>query len=103
MTASPTLEASTAMPQVLVLDETLDLNAASELAKTLGGLRGTAITIDPSQVGRVGAQCIQVLISASKTWSGDGIDFAVMPGSEPFAEGLELLGLTSFFFNESVN
>jgi chemotaxis protein CheX len=87
-------------PNVVILDETLDLNAASELARTFAGLRGAPVTIDPSHVGRVGAQCIQVLIAASKTWKADGIYFAVTPGSEPFNEGLDLLGLHSFFSNE---
>jgi chemotaxis protein CheX len=87
-------------PNVVVLDETLDLNCASELARTLGSLRGTPITIDPSHVTRVGAQCIQVLIAASKTWKTDSVYFTVTPGSEPFNEGLDLLGLTSFFSNE---
>ncbi|MDX7951094.1 STAS domain-containing protein [Lichenihabitans sp. Uapishka_5] len=87
-------------PNVVVLDETLDLNAASELARTFAGLRGAPVTIDPSHVGRVGAQCVQVLIAARKTWMADGTYFTVTPGSEPFNEGLDLLGLTSFFSNE---
>ena len=87
-------------PNVVILDETLDLNAASELARTFAGLRGAPVTIDPSHVGRMGAQCVQVLIAASKTWRADGIYFAVTPGSEPFNEGMDLLGLSSFFSNE---
>ncbi len=87
-------------PNVVMLDETLDLNAASELARTFGTLRGAPVTIDPSHVGRMGAQCVQVLIAACKTWKADGIYFAVTPGSEPFNEGLDLLGLSSFFSNE---
>ncbi|MCW6507654.1 STAS domain-containing protein [Lichenifustis flavocetrariae] len=89
-------------PHALVLDETLDLNAASELARTFSSLRGTPVTVDPSHVGRVGAQCIQVLIAASKSWAADNVYFTVTPGSEPFNEGLDLLGLTSFFSNERV-
>lgn len=89
-----------AAPNVVILDETLDLNAASELARTFTGLRGAPITVDPSHVGRMGAQCMQVLIAALKTWQSDGIYFAVTPGSEPFNEGLDLLGLTSFFSND---
>lgn len=92
--------ADTSAPNVVVLEETLDLNAASELARHLAGLRGAPVTIDPSHVGRVGAQCIQVLIAAAKSWKADGIYFAVTPGSEPFNEGLDLLGLNSFFANE---
>ena len=95
-----TLTESTAPPQVLVLEEALDLSAASELAKSLNAMRGKAVTIDPAHVGRVGAQCIQVLVSASKSWSEDGVEFLVEPGSEPFNEGLRLLGLTSFFSDE---
>jgi chemotaxis protein CheX len=86
-----------ASPHVVMLDETLDLNCASELARMLTSLRGTPITIDPSHVSRVGAQCIQVLIAASKTWKTDDVYFTVTPGSESFNEGLDLLGLTSFF------
>lgn len=89
-----------AVPQVLVLDETLDLNAASELARALMGLRGSPVSVDPSHVGRVGAQCLQVLVSAAKAWKADGIYFAVTPGSEPFVEGLHLLGLAPFFANQ---
>jgi chemotaxis protein CheX len=87
-------------PQVVVLDETLDLNASSDLARTLTGLRGKPVSVDPSHVGRFGAQCAQVLVSAAKTWRADGIYFAMTPGSEPFVEGLDLLGLASFFANQ---
>ena len=89
--------------RVLALDETLDLNAASELAKSLQAMRGKSVAIDPSRVGRVGAQCIQVLVGASKSWADDGVAFSMMTGSEPFNEGLTLLGLTSFFSNESAH
>jgi chemotaxis protein CheX len=103
MTVTPSTEEQTGEPRVLILDETLDLNAASELARVLIGLRGKPISIDPSQVTRVGAQCVQVLVAASKTWTADGVGFDVMPGSEPFNEGLSLLGLASCFSNESAN
>ena len=39
-------------------------------------------------------------MAAAKTWSKDGIYFAVTPGSEPFAESLQTLGLASFFATE---
>lgn len=89
-----------AAPNVVILDETLDLNATTELARTFAGLRGAPVTVDPSHVSRMGAQCAQVLIAAAKTWRADGIYFAITPGSEPFNEGMDLLGLKSFFSSE---
>src|SRR5689334_6797276 len=78
--------------QVVDLDPTLDLNAAGELARQLIELRGKPVRIDASRVQRMGAQCVQVLLSAEKTWATDGVAFAVAEPSEDFTSTLGTLG-----------
>ena len=82
-------------PQVLVLDETLDLVQAVDLAKTLTTMRGTDLTIDASGVQRVGTQCLQILVSAAASWRADGAKLSIVGSSEDFLEALRLLDLSS--------
>jgi chemotaxis protein CheX len=84
----------------LQLAETLDLVAAKPLAQSLIERRGASIVIDASSVQRVGAQCVQVLLSAASTWAADGHSLAVVNRSQGFVEGLELLGIAGNAFNE---
>jgi chemotaxis protein CheX len=56
----------------LVLDPVLDLIAAERLHAQLVGLRGQPLEIDASAVERMGGLCLQVLLSAQKTWEADG-------------------------------
>lgn len=72
----------------------LDLTAATPLAEQLLALRGEAVVIDASAVERVGAQCLQVLLSAVVTWKADMNPLEITKPSEGFEEGLRLLGLS---------
>ena len=54
------------------LESVLDLNQASALKKELVAARGKNIVIDASGVERVGVQCIQVLVAASRACRRDG-------------------------------
>jgi chemotaxis protein CheX len=77
---------------VLRLGQVLDLNAAGPLASELLALRGRDIDVDASAVQRLGAQCLQVLLSARATWDADGAAFAVVSASDEFTATLALLG-----------
>jgi len=77
---------------VLRLGQVLDLNAAGPLAHELLALRGRNVDIDASAVERLGAQCLQVLLSAHATWNTDGATFAVVSPSDEFTTTLALLG-----------
>ena len=74
------------------LSSVLDLNAASPLAAELLALRGRDVAVDASAVERLGAQCLQVLLSARRTWDADGAAFAVVSPSDDFTTTLALLG-----------
>ena len=57
--------------KTLNLAAVLDLNEASTLRSKLMGLRGSNVAIDASGVERLGTLCVQVLLSAAKTWNED--------------------------------
>lgn len=78
--------------QPIALGENLDMNAAGPLAQALLERRGQPVTLDASQVRRIGGQCLQVLLSAQATWAADGADFQINEPSPEFADGLALMG-----------
>jgi len=77
---------------VLRLGQVLDLNAAGPLAHEFLALRGRNLEVDASAVERLGAQCLQVLLSAHATWNTDGAGFALVSPSDEFTTTLALLG-----------
>jgi chemotaxis protein CheX len=77
---------------VLQLGQVLDLNAAAPLLNEFLALRGRNVDVDASAVERMGAQCLQVLLSARRTWDADGAEFAVVSPSSEFTSTLALLG-----------
>lgn len=81
-------------PHVLKLPEVLDLPAASRLHEQVLALSEKNIAVDATEVSRVGAQCIQVLLSAAQSWRDSGHAFSVNQASEAFAKTLQLLGVT---------
>jgi len=80
------------MDDVLKLDAVLDLKAAAPLQAALLARRGHPLEIDASAVQRLGGLCLQVLLSAQKTWADDGGVFHLGRGSEAFSEALRLFG-----------
>jgi chemotaxis protein CheX len=79
--------------QRLQLPEVLDLTFAGPLAESLLALRGSALTIDAARVQRVGAQCVQVIMSAVSTWKADAAALCIINPSPEFRETLSLLGI----------
>ena len=71
----------------------LDLRAAVPLADALKAHRGHDVEIDASEVARVGAQCVQVLLSALKTWREEARRLEIVASSDVFEEGVKLLGV----------
>lgn len=81
-------------PQILKLPEVLDLNAASRLHEQILSLKGKNIVIDATAVKRVGAQCVQVLLSAARFWRAERLPFQVGTGSDAYSTTLQLLGIS---------
>ena len=74
------------------LPAVLDIRAAGTLRDDLLALRGSDIILDGGEVERIGGLCLQVLISARKTWDADGKRFALNPASAALNEQLAAYG-----------
>lgn len=82
-----------ASAKTYALSEVLDLKAALPLAEGLLAQRGSELMIDASRVERLGAQSLQILLSAISTWHADGLSIEFVDPSEPFMQGLALFGI----------
>jgi len=77
----------------LQLPEVLDLPAATSLAAALLDRRGRPTVVDALLTQRPGAQCLQVLLSAIKTWADDGVPLAFVNCGPLLIEHLRFLGI----------
>lgn len=77
----------------LSLDNVLDLNAAGSLHSKLMAARGSDLVIDASAVERVGALCIQVLMSAAKTWEEEKYSLTYSQMSDALTKTMQLAGV----------
>lgn len=77
----------------LSLAAVLDLNEASALRGKLVSMRGSNLKIDASGVERMGTLCVQVLMSAAKTWDEDKLSFTFSKVSDAFQKTMQLIGV----------
>lgn len=77
----------------LSLDNVLDLNAAGSLHSRLMELRGGDLEIDGSAVERAGALCLQVLMSAAKTWEEEKHSLTFSQMSDALMKTMQLSGV----------
>jgi chemotaxis protein CheX len=80
-----------APPAALELPGVLDLAAAAPLLAELRSRRGGAMTLDGSNVQRLGGLCLQVLLAAREAWRADGCEFRLQT-SDAMAQGLRQMG-----------
>ena len=80
------------MAAVVVLPAVLDIQQAAPLREELLALRGQAVMVDGSAVDRLGALCLQVLISAQQTWARDGLSLVIDRASDAFADQWNAFG-----------
>ena len=73
------------------LAKVLDYAAAAPLKAELAAARGTPVALDASEVDRMGALCLQVLLAAGKAWREDGHDFQIADPSLPFLDAVRLM------------
>ena len=90
---APTPARAAAVEGVMSLPSSLDLPAARPLAAALLERRGQPIKIDASAVGQIGAQCVQVLLSAKRTWEADGVPLSIVNCAPRMIEDLKLIGI----------
>jgi chemotaxis protein CheX len=81
------------MKDTETLPAILDLKAAAPLHRMLLDQRGADLQISGAQVQRLGAQCLQVLLSAQTAWMVDGKVLTITEPSAELVTSLELFGL----------
>lgn len=79
-------------PLRLILPPVLDSAAAVGLADRFQAARGRPVRVDAGGVTLLGGLCLQVLLSAARTWRADRLAYAVGPASADFLEQSRLLG-----------
>jgi chemotaxis protein CheX len=79
----------------LRLDPVLDLKAAGALHTALLSRRGQDLLVDVSEVRRLGGQCLQILLAATKAWAADGRTLSFEAPSEAFIQSLHQFGVHS--------
>ena len=87
----------------IALTQVLDLTAAKPLFEALQDTRGQAVTICAKNVERIGGQCVQVLLAASKAWHSEGHGFKLINSSDDFISGLQTFGLNLDIFTKTEN
>lgn len=87
------ITASNSHTRTIVLPQVLDLRAATPLASEFLASRGDQVVIDASNVEKIGAQCIQVILSAAQTWERDGMLFSLTGPSEALVDAFILAGI----------
>lgn len=93
------LAATDMQAETLKLPPVLDLTASGPLKAEFGRLRGRPVRVDAGEVDRVGALCLQVLMSAHSTWAADGVSFSLGETSTGFEDGLGTLGASFLLFS----
>lgn len=77
----------------LTLEPRLAAQDAAALVQIVQARRGAALEIDASGVTEIGTPCLQVLLSAARTWRGDRQMLAVVEPSAGFLATIGHLGL----------
>jgi chemotaxis protein CheX len=87
--------------EVVTLPKVMDLGAAKRLAADLLALRGKPVALDASHVQRVGGLCLQVLLSARRTWAADKTAFGIVNPAAAFEKCMAQLGAFGFTHEEA--
>jgi chemotaxis protein CheX len=82
------------MSEPIVLAPKLDLAAASALMTTLRAQDGPEIVIDMSEVKHLGALCLQVLLSAGKTFNAQNKTMTITNISDRVIDQMRVMGMT---------
>ena len=89
-------------PACIRLPKAMDIASAARLTDELLAVRGRPITLDGSEVERLGALGLQVLLSARRTWRADKRDFAVVNPSAALSGDAALLGASLFDYTSGI-
>ena len=96
--AKAPLPAAAKQYKTVSLAPVLDLKAAAPLAEELLTFRGADLQIDASAVQRIGAQCLQILVAARRTWHDEQCQVLIVDPSDAFRSSAGLLDTARLLF-----
>ncbi|HVY85159.1 MAG TPA: STAS domain-containing protein [Caulobacterales bacterium] len=76
----------------MLLPQILNVEAAPALWAELGRARGAPLELDASEVDRLGAPCLQVLLAAANAWAESGLPLRIIRASPAFREAVRVMG-----------
>jgi chemotaxis protein CheX len=83
---------SQAAGDMSVLPDLMDLSTAATLRQMLLERRGADLALDASNVRKVSAVGLQLVISAAKTWRADGHDFRIEAPTRQMRDAFDIMG-----------
>ena len=92
----PGPDTGAATPARICLAPALNSAAAADLAGELLSVRGWPVVLDAGAVEQLGGLCLQVLLSASRTWAADKVQFAFNPVSQAIRDQSAVYGANLF-------
>lgn len=79
--------------EIIYLPKILDMVAATPLRDNFLIKEGFSVLVNAENVQKLGAQCLQVLLSAKNAWEFNEYDFIVDKPSNEFIEFLSFMGI----------
>ena len=76
----------------IALPESLDFDAAGPLLDQIKSAKGADLELNASRVSRLGVACLQVMLSAEKTWREEGHALRLTERSPAIDDFLRLMG-----------
>lgn len=92
----PGPDAEAPEPVRICLATALNSAAAVDLAGELLAARGRPVVLDAGAVEQLGGHCLQVLLSASRTWAADNVSYALTPASRAIRDQAAIYGADLF-------
>lgn len=80
--------------EIVSLPKVLGLVEASSLLSMFIEKKSSHIIINAENVMRIGSQCMQILVSAKKSWEEEGFDFIFTNPSKEFLETMSIIGIS---------
>ena len=87
------------MTAALTLEPRLDVAAAEPLTAAIKAHAGSDLVVSARQVTHIGTPCLQVLLSAVKTWKANENTFTMTEISVACKDQLDVFGLTGADFS----
>lgn len=90
------------MASQIIAAELLNTQGALQLMADLKNARNDDVEVDVSAVRHLGAQALQILMSAQKTWGTEKKNFVLASPSPDFVLGLKALGGEAMLHEDSI-